>query len=185
MKTTHDFDDLNNQDYDHNIALIYDYVEKSIDILRSNLSEVTNNLRLLAAAEVTYIHFFLSDLPSPSFADMITENIELLPCYSCFIFKTLAYILSITSITICLWKGYSKESIRLVIKPNNLLSQAEKGTITQYKQSIIINIWKYTIEDLNKFLQIRAKALRQAVITLILSMVCAVLDTIIHFVFYP
>ena len=159
-------------------------MEKSIDILRANLNEVTNNLRLLAAAEVTYIHFFITNLPSPSFAVMISENMESLPCYSCFMFKTLAYIFSITSITTCLWKGYNKESIRLVIKPENLLSQAGKGTTTQYKESIIINIWKYTIEDLNKFLQIREKALRQAVITLTLSMVCAVLDIIIHFIFY-
>ncbi|MGB5595364.1 MAG: hypothetical protein WBM32_12745 [Crocosphaera sp.] len=173
-----------NNFYDDNIALIYDYVEKSLDILGKNISDVTNKLGLLAGIEVTLMRFFLADLPSPSFSDMMSNNIKILPCYSCFILKILAYIFIITSIIICLWEGYLTQPIRLVIPPKQLLEQAKEGTITQYKEAIINNIWKYSLEEANQLLGRRSKALRKAIISLFMSMIFAGLGIIIHFVFY-
>ncbi len=154
---------------------------KEFDILRKNISDVTNKLGLLAGVEVTLIRFFLADLPSLSYSDMMSKNITILPCYSCFIIKILAYISIIISITICLWQGYLTKSIPLVIKPEKLLIQAKKGTITQYKEAIINNIWKYSIHEATKLLDIRSKALRQAITLLAILMIFAGIDIIIHF----
>ncbi|WP_198648196.1 hypothetical protein [Cyanothece sp. BG0011] len=66
----------------------------------------------------------------------------------------------------------------------DLLEQAKKGTITQYKEAILTNIWKHSIEESFKLLEIRSRALRQAIILLAISMLFAGLNIIIHFVFY-
>ena len=184
MTTTHESDFSKNKDYDHNIALIYDYVEKSIDIVRNNISAVTNKLGLLAGIEITLMRLFLADLPSPSFSDLISKDIDILPCYSCFTFKILAYILSITSITICLWEGYITQGTKLIIEPHLLLREARKGTITQYKEAMINDIWKHTLEKAFQLLEKRSKALKNAIILLAISMTFGVLNIIIHFIFY-
>lgn len=86
--------------------------------------------------------------------------------------------------TICLRQGYVTKPIRLIIKPDELLKQAKKGTITQYKEAIVYNIWRYSIEEAFQLLERRTKALRQAIILLGISMIFGGLDIIIHFVFY-
>ncbi|MEA5511265.1 hypothetical protein VB715_15945 [Crocosphaera sp. UHCC 0190] len=130
------------------------------------------------------MRFFLSDLPGLSSSNMVNNCEHYLLCYSCFSFKILAYIFIIISIVICLYKGFVTQPIRLIIKPEDLLLKAKHGTTTQSKKAIIENIWKNSVKDAMRLLEMRSKALKQAVLLLMISMIFAGLDIIIHFVFY-
>ena len=69
------------EQYEANVSLIYDYVEKSIKEIQDISDNTNTKLGLLIGFNLTFIRFFLSELP-----DNICD-LDLLPCNSCWLLK--------------------------------------------------------------------------------------------------
>jgi hypothetical protein len=142
-----------NDNSDSKIPLIYEYVEKSIIAIRSNLDGLNTKLGLLIGFNATLIRF------SPGLPDK--GSVASMSCYSCLVFKVLSCVFLSFSIGICLW-GLSPESVPAFLKPKRLLEEAIKGSKEDY-QIAIIDFWDEEMEELYKIKEKKSKRLKLAI----------------------
>ena len=163
-------------EYEANMSLIYDYVEKSIKEMQDLSNNTNTKLGLLIGFNLTFIRFFIATLPGNfDFASS-------LPCNSCLFLKITACIFSILSIIFC-FKGLYSNTEYFIIPPNLLIDECEKSSSTGLKLAII-KTWDAKLEKFIKLAEHKKKLFNYSIIFLILSGFMAILDEIILSIFY-
>jgi hypothetical protein len=142
-----------NDNSDSKIPLIYEYVEKSITAIRSNLDALNTKLGLMIGFNATFIRF------SPGLPDK--SSLASMSCYSCLVLKVLSCAFLLVSIGICLW-GLSPESVPAFLKPKRLLEEAKKGSKEDY-QIAIIDFWDEEMENLYEIKEKKSERLKCAI----------------------
>lgn len=127
------------QEYEANVALSYEYIEKSIQEIQDISNYTNTQLGLLIGFNFTFMRFFLSDLPDNS----VTINSWF--CYSCLILKLSTYIVSGVSI-FCSFKGLYKNIEYYIIPPNILINECRESSTTGLKLGIL-NTWNKKLEQ--------------------------------------
>ena len=177
MVDTH-YETSSNETYHSNIALSYEYVEKTLAHVRNNIDALNNRLALLIGFNATLIRFS-PGLPDHSLKANIyvKEAIISLSCYSCLTFKILSCTFLAISITICLW-GLSPEKVKDILPPNDLLNNAELNSDINFKLAII-TVWNVAIKRLYKVKDKKSNCLVCAIHVFGLASLLSALDIII------
>ncbi|MEL6912318.1 MAG: hypothetical protein AAFO85_19270 [Cyanobacteria bacterium J06598_4] len=134
------------EEYEANVALSYEYIEKSIKEIQDISSQTNTQLGLLIGFNFTFVRFFLTELPDSSVA------INSWFCYSCLILKILAYLFSGISI-FCCFRGLYRNIDYYIIRPSILIEQCKESSTTELKLGII-NTWD---KKLQQFIQLTKK----------------------------
>ncbi|MGL6341160.1 MAG: hypothetical protein ACRC80_18720 [Waterburya sp.] len=173
---SHSLDEDHKNNIALNIALSYEYTEKSIKEVQDASNYINTQLGLLIGFNLTFIRFFINNLPN-----RIVYS-DCLPCNSCWLFKILAYCFSGASIILCLW-GLYKTIDYNIIKPDILVQNCEHVSNVEF-QLAIIDTWQEKLNEFIKLAKQKKDFLNYSIILLGLSGFIAILDTIIANVFY-
>ena len=167
---------ISDRDYQDNIALSYEYIEKSIKEVQDIIDRTNTQLGLLIGFNFTFIRFFIADLPGK-----IINNS--LPCNSCLLFKMLAYGFSFSSITLSLI-GLSQYYIELkIVSPHVLIESSTKVSNEELKLAII-DVWETKLKELSKLANSRKQQFNRSIILLLISGSMAIFSKAIASMFY-
>ena len=165
-----------NSDCNDNVALSYEYIEKSLKEVQDINNNTNTQLGLLIGFNFTFIRFFLNELPTA-----IVNN-DHLPCNSCLILKISAYGLSFSSIIFCFWGLY--KTIKYYIIPPNLLIENCDTVSSQELRLAIIDTFQDKLEHFKELIQQKKEILNRSIILLLISGSMAIADEIIVSIFY-
>ena len=166
---------VGDEDYSKNIALSYEYTEKSIKEVQDIINNTNTQLGVLIGFNFTFIRFFLSELPGRAIAD------SCLLCNSCILLKYLAYSLAIVSIFISLAGLYQTVEFQ-IINPSALINRCDKASSGELKLAIL-DLWQNKLNEFKKLAQIKKKRFNLSIACLILSSFTAIVEKIIITVF--
>ncbi len=172
LQIPEDFD----QDYVANVSLSYEYYEKSLQELRDTSNTTNTQLGLLIGFNLTFIRFFLNELPDNS------HLIGCLHCHSCLVLKLLAYLFAGASIFLCFRGLYISTGEYLVIPPDILLSQCDRTSNTAFKLGII-KTWQEKLKDFLDLSKQKKKLLKLSIWQLAVAIAFAIADQGIAFFF--
>ena len=164
-----------NQDYQNNINLSYDYIEKSLKEVQDIDRDINTQLGLLIGFNFTFIRFFLNDLPS-----IFTD--DSLSCNSCLIFKILAYTFSFASIIFC-FLGLYKTIKYYLVPPHLLIENCDKVPNYELKLAIL-DTWQDKLKSFIQLTKQKKQLLNRAIAILLISGLMAILDELIASIFY-
>lgn len=164
------------KEYKDNLALSYEYIEKSLKEVQDINNNINTQLGLLIGSNLTFIRFFLSDLPG--------RNIEsnFLPCNSCLILKVLAFGFAIASISWCLFGLY--KTIKFYIIPPKLLIENCDRVSPQELKLAIIDTWQDKLESFQISNSYKKQLFNRSIFLLLLSGVMIILDKIVVYFLY-
>lgn len=165
-----------NSDYGDNVALSYDYIEKSLKEVQDINNNTNTQLGLLIGFNFTFIRFFINELPGKII------NGDSLPCNSYLLFKTIAYELSFVSILFCFLGLY--KTIEYYIIPSNLLIKNCDKVSTEELKLAIIDTLQDKLEHFKELIKQKKVILNRSIILLLVSGIIAVIDMIIAYAFY-
>ncbi|MEL4895035.1 hypothetical protein [Crocosphaera sp. Alani8] len=137
--------DPTDQDYQNNINLSYDYIEKSLKEVQDIKNTINTELGLLIGFNFTFIRFFLNELPN----EIINSNPVL--CHSCLVLKIFAYVFSIASIIFCFF-GLYKTVTYYIIPPKLLLENCDRVPNEELRLAVI-DTWQKKLESFNQINQ--------------------------------
>jgi hypothetical protein len=163
------------EEYEENVSLSYDYVEKSLKEIQDISDNINNKLGLLIGFDFTFIRFFISSLPDRDFF------FNSLPCNSCLLLKILAYIFSTLSIVICCI-GLRRNTEYYIIPPNLLIDECDKSSSTGLKLAII-NTWTTKLDNFIKLAEHKKELFNYSIILFMLSGLMFIISEIINFIF--
>ena len=164
---------LEGREYETNITLSYEYVEKSVQEVKDIINNTNTQLGVLIGFNFTFIRFFINDLPN-----RIVSSHGLF-CNSCILFKILAYGFSFVSIILGLIGLYQTVELK-IIKPNSLINECDKVFNWELKLAII-DKWQQKLEDFEKLNKLKKKLLNYSIILLGISGLFAVMDYALAF----
>ena len=164
------------KDYQDNVTLSYDYIEKSLKEVQDINNHINTQLGLLIGFNFTFIRFFINELPNK----IINHNP--LFCNSCLLFKILAYTFAIASISACFFGLYRK--IKYYIIPPSLLTKNCDQVTHQELQLAIIDTWQDKLKDFKEVTQQKKQILNLSIVLLLISGLMAICDEIIATIFY-
>lgn len=162
-------------EYEVNVSLTYDYVEKSIKEIQDVSNSINNKFLLLATFNLTYIRFFLKGLPE------LNNYIDSLLCNSCLLLKILAYIFSICSIIYCFVGLYSNTEY-FIVPPNLLINECDHTNTIGLKLGII-ETQTNKLESFIKLAKQKKIFFNYSMILFVLSGLMAIMDILIDFTF--
>ena len=164
------------KDYEANIALSYDYTEKSLKEVQDLNNNTNAQLGLLIGFNFTFIRFFINELPNRII------DLNSLSCNSCLLFKILAYTFSIASIVFCSF-GLYKTIKYYIIPPELLIENCDRVTNQELKLAII-DTWQDKLEDFKEITQQKKQVLNRSIIFLLMSGLMSIIDKIIATTLY-
>ena len=167
-----DFD----QDYVANVSLSYEYYEKSLQEFRDTSNTTNTQLGLLIGFNLTFIRFFLNELPDSS------QIIDCLLCNSALVLKLLAYLFAGASIILCFRGLYISTGEYLIIPPDILLPQCDRASNTAFKLGII-KTWQEKLKDFLDLSKQKKKLLKLSIWQLAVAIAFAIADQGIAFFF--
>ncbi len=165
-----------NPDYQENITLSYDYIEKSLKEVQDIKNTINTELGVLIGFNLTYSRFFLNELPNK----IIDSNT--LVCYSCLLLKILAYSFSIASIIFCFF-GLYKAVTYYIIPPKLLLENCDRVPNKELRLAII-DTWQEKLESFNQINQQKKQMFNRSILLLSISGLMAIINKLIASVFY-
>ncbi len=155
-------------EYQANVTLSYEYLEKSI----KEIQDITNNANtqsgLLVGFNFTFIRFFLNGLPSDLSA--VSTPLECLR----FILLFAAYFASGISI-VCCFSALSVSTEFLIVPPERLLQECNLTSNTALKLGII-QAWQQKLKQFIRLQKKKKRLLNTAIRFLIVSAIIAVID---------
>lgn len=161
------------EEYEANVALSYEYVEKSIKEIQDISNQTNTQLGLLIGFNFTFMRFFLSELPDNSVA------INSLFCYSCLILKLSAYIFASVSI-FCCFRGLYRNIEYYIIPPNILIDECRESSTTGLKLGIL-NTWNKKLEQFIQLTKRKKELLNLSIRFLAVSGSLAIIDYLIDY----
>lgn len=165
-----------NSDYDDNVALSYEYMEKSLKEVQDINNNTNTQLGLLIGFNFTFIRFFINELPERAIND------NSLTCNSCLLFKIVSYGLSFISILLCFWGLY--KTIEYYIVPSNLLIENCDKVSPQELKLAIIDTFQDKLDNFENLIKQKKVILNRSIIFLLASGLIAAIDEIIVSIFY-
>ncbi|MEO1672982.1 MAG: hypothetical protein AAFR77_19760 [Cyanobacteria bacterium J06631_2] len=160
-----------NSDYELNLKLSYDYLEKSIKEIQDVINNTNGQLGILIGFSFTFIRFFINELPGKIEIDAD------LYCNSCFWCKILAYGLAIASITFCFLGLYQSTELKIV-KPKVLIENCDR-VINQELKLAIIDMFEAKLENFSRLAARKKQFLNLSIILLLISGLMAILDEVV------
>ncbi|MDJ0601398.1 MAG: hypothetical protein QNJ37_21460 [Crocosphaera sp.] len=167
---------ITEQDYQKNIELSYDYIEKSLKEVQDISNNTNTQLGLLIGFNFTFIRFFINELCEK----VIDENP--LPCYSCLLVKALAYIFSSSSIMFCFF-GLYKTVAYYIIPPKLLLENCDRVCNEELRLAIM-DTWQEKLESFNQINQEKKQMFNRSILLLAISALMAIINKLIASIFY-
>lgn len=164
------------KEYEANLALSYEYIEKSLKEVQDINNSINTQLGLLIGFNFTFIRFFLSDLPDRN----IDSNS--LPCNSCLVLKLLAFGFAIASISWCLLGLY--KTIKFYIIPPKLLIENCDRVSSQELKLAIIDTWQEKLESFQASNSYKKQLVNRSIFLLLLSGVMVILDKLVASILY-
>ena len=164
------------EEYKANVDLSYDYIEKSIKEIQSKSNNTNTELGLLIGFNLTFIRFFISELPER------ICTLDCLPCNSCLLLKILAYIFAVASIICCFFGLYTRTSYK-IISPNFFIENCNKTSHVKFKLAIM-KTWQNKFENFRISKKKKKDLFNYSLFFLVLSGLMAAIDGIIAYVFY-
>jgi hypothetical protein len=174
LNSTHP--EIPNHDYESNIALTYEYLEKSITAAKSNIDSINTRLGLLIGFSATLIRFS-SGLPDKLSVDFYSLKGELLGCNSCLLLQVLCCIFLVISIIVSLW-GLSPITVKTNLTPQQLLENAGLASKNDYKLAII-HFWEKILPKIMEVVEKKSSRLRCAIVLFGIAASLSALDIII------
>ncbi|MEO8890491.1 MAG: hypothetical protein ABI417_02980 [Coleofasciculaceae cyanobacterium] len=164
-----------NEAYKANIALSYEYLNKSVTEIKSNIDNINTKLGLIVGFNATFIRFS-SGLPDQT-ANLASGVDDYLVCYSCLILKIFFCIFLSLSIGTATWGLFPVKAIT-TLTPKQLLENANRASENDYKLSIIY-FWEKIMPDLLKIREKKSTRLRYSIVLFAVSASLSALDVII------
>ena len=161
------------EEYEANIALSYEYVEKSIKEIQDLSNQTNTQLGLLIGFNFTFIRFFLSELPDNS------VQIGNLFCNSCLLLKLFAYLFAGISI-FCCFRGLYRNIEYGIVTPNKLLAVC-KGSSTTGLKLAILKTWNKKLQQFIELTAQKKKLFNRSIVFWGISVLLAVMDYAIDF----
>ncbi|MEM9275733.1 MAG: hypothetical protein AAGA80_22665 [Cyanobacteria bacterium P01_F01_bin.143] len=118
------------QEYKANVDLSYEYIAKSIKEIQDKSNNINTELGLLIGFNLTFIRFFISELPDKVY------DLDFLPYNYCLKLKIFAYVFSIASIACCFWGLYTRAKY-LILPPNLLIEKCDEVPSLEFKLAIM------------------------------------------------
>lgn len=161
-------------DYDDNLALSYNYIEKSLQEVQDINNNTNTQLGLLIGFNFTFIRFFINDL-----ATNLTNNSA--PCNSCLLLKVLAYFFSSASI-ICCFFGLYKTVKYYIIPPHLLIENCDKVPSSELKLAIM-DTWQEKLKNFKEVTQEKKRILNKAIALISISGLMSIFNYIVVSIF--
>jgi hypothetical protein len=162
-----------------NIALSYEYLNRSVTEVKSNIDSIHTRLGLIVGFDATFIKLS-SDLPDQT-ATLASIGDNHLVCYSCLILKILFFICLSISLGIALW-GLFPIKVSTNLTPTQLLDKVEVASENEYKLAII-HFWGKIIPEILRIRDEKSKRLRYSIMLFAVAVYVSALDVIIASVF--
>jgi hypothetical protein len=166
-------------DYKANIALSYEYLDKSVTEVKSNIDSINTRLGLIVGFDATFIRFS-SGLPDKT-ATIASVADDFLACYSCLILKIIFCVCLSISIGVAVW-GLFPVKVSTTLTPKQLLDNASLASENDYKLAIIY-FWSKIIPELLKVRDKKSSRLRYAIGLFAVAASISALDVVIASVF--
>ncbi|MDJ0730276.1 MAG: hypothetical protein QNJ33_09835 [Crocosphaera sp.] len=167
---------ITEQDYQKNIELSYDYIEKSLKEVQDINNNTNTQLGVLIGFNFTFIRFFLNELLNKII------NIDNLLCYSCLLLKILAYGFSIASIISC-FIGLYKNVIYSIIYPKALIENGVSLSNEELRLAII-DTWEEKFKSFKEVNEQKKQMFNRSIILLLISGIAAIINKLIVSIFY-
>ncbi len=174
MSCTHQ-ESPSDEAYKANIALSYEYLNKSVTEIKSNIDSINTKLGLIVGFNATFIRFS-SGLPNQT-ANLASGVDNYLVCYSCLILKIFFCIFLSLSMGIAVW-GLFPVKVITTLTPTQLLEKAKLASENDYKLAIIY-LWEKIMPDLLKIRDEKSTRLRWSLVLFAVAVSLSVLDVII------
>ncbi|MEM8723772.1 MAG: hypothetical protein AAGE84_31590 [Cyanobacteria bacterium P01_G01_bin.39] len=171
--TDFNLNDEFDKEYEANITLCYEYIEKSLKEMQDLSNHTNTQLGLLIGFNFTFIRFFISVLPDNSIP------IDSLPCNSCLLLKLLAYLLAAISI-FCCFRGLYRSIEYFVIPANLLIDKCSESSTIGLKRGIL-RTWNKKLEQFVKLNKQKKELLNKSIILIAILGSFAVIDYAIAF----
>ena len=163
-----------NQDYNKNITLSYEYVEKSLKEIQDIINNRNTQLGLIIGFNFTFIRFFINELPR----NRIDDN---LIYYSSVTLQIFSYLFAFSSILFC-FLGLYKNVDLLIISPDKLVNVS--GFLSEIDlREAILDTWNDKLEKLIEINEQKKKILNRSIICLVFSGLMVIFDRLINAVF--
>jgi len=167
---------ISDEEYESNVSLSYEYLEKSIKEIQDIINNTNTQLGVLIGFNFTFIRFFINEISGE------VTNLDNLPCNSCLWFKVLAYLFSIISIILGFLGLYQTIEWE-ILEPDFLLKNCDRVFGWELRLTIIES-WQ---DKLNKFKQladVKKKLFTYSIICLLISFVLTIYNRLISLFFY-
>ncbi len=165
----------NNQDYEVNLKLSYEYLEKSIKEVQDVINNTNTQFGILIGFNFTFIRFFINDLPIKI---VLNQGLD---CNSCLLFKILAYGFSFVSIIFSFIGLYQTTELK-IIKPEVLIENCDRVPNWEL-QLAIMERFEAKLEDFRKLALQKKQIFNSSIIMFIISGLMAIFDEIIATIF--
>lgn len=167
------------QNYETNIELSYDYLEKAIKEVQDVINNNNTQLGILIGFNFTFIRFFINELPTRV---VVNENSYFGFCNSCLLLRILAYLFSVSSIIYSLVGLYQTTDLK-IIKPDVLRQNCDRVLNWELKLAIFDQL-KDKLENFRKLARQKKQILNRSILLLLASGLMAIIDEIIAAIFY-
>ena len=162
---------VSNGDYPKNVALSYEYTEKSIKEVQDSINNTSTQLGLLIGFNFTFVRFFLSELPNT-----VIDN-SCLFCNYLILLKYSAYGFAIVSIVISLFGLYQTIEFA-IINPDALCDRCNKVSHDKLQLGILY-LWQNKLNKLQELASTKKTRFNFSIACLIFSGLIAMIEEII------
>lgn len=167
---------ISDQEYESNVSLSYEYLEKSIKEIQDIINNTNTQLGVLIGFNFTFIRFFLSEVP-----DKIIASYKI-SCNPCLWFKILAYLFSFVSVLLS-FIGLYRTIEWEILEPDFLIKESDRIFNWELKLTVIKS-WQDKLNDFKHLADVKKKLFNYSIFCLVISVLLTIYIRFIAAIFY-
>ena len=174
---TDNFDSMiSDEEYESNVSLSYEYLEKSIKEVQDIINNTNTQLGVLIGFNFTFVRFFLNEISGK------VTDFNGLSCNSCLWFKALAYLFSFVSIILSFIGLY--QTIEWEVIESDFLIKECNRVFNWELRLAIMESWQDKLNDFKQLADTKKRIFNYSIICLVVSFLLAIYNPVIESIFY-
>lgn len=157
---------ISDQEYESNVSLSYEYLEKSIKEIQDIINNTNTQLGVLIGFNFTFVRFFLSEVPDK----IITSN--QISCNACLWFKVLAYLFAFVSVILS-FIGLYRTIEWEILEPDFLIKESNRIFNWELKLTVIKS-WQDKLNDFKNLADVKKKLFNYSIFCLVISVLLTI-----------
>ncbi|HHP7231645.1 MAG TPA: hypothetical protein ACFCUY_12405 [Xenococcaceae cyanobacterium] len=169
---------ISDEEYESNVSLSYEYLEKSIKEIQDIINNTNTQLGVLIGFNFTFVRFFLNEISGK------VTDLNGITCNACLWFRVLAYLFSFVSIILSFIGLYQTIEWE-IIEPDFLIELIEEcDRVFSWELKLtIIESWQDKLNDFKQLADVKKKLFNYSIFCLVISVLLTIYNRFIGFIF--